>query len=302
MTTDSPYGWGGQVPAQAGFEQLRAPVQFDAELGQIFIQMRTLMGLSLWDMARAVGGEPPVVANLEAGAISALPPWPELTRLIDAYAGLTGIDPQPITARFVRAMGGVHPLAAAPVQGRMLNNLAPPANAMRPGYPASSYNGREAPYAGPAAQASGQHITQPAAPRPAVTQRRLSQSPALAAPAEIVETTTRPVSFRVRRAAVSMGRGIGRGVGRALRQWSLVLIVLVALPAVFAITCRLAPGVVYAAISSLPGPVYRPLRLGVDHAVALVAPVRDGLTWIDVGDPQIRKGERLPSKPAVTKR
>ena len=158
--------------------------------------------------------------------------------------------------------------------------------------------------AAPGSQA-GQYAANPihrAASRASVPQRRVSQSPALAAPAEIIEPTTRTVSQRAQRAALSMTRGVGRGVAQLLRQWSLVMIVLVVLPAVLAITCRLAPGVAYATIAPLPGSVYRPVRAGIDYVVALMAPVRDGLIWIDVGDPQIRKSERLPGKSAAPSR
>ena len=288
MKADSLYGWANSVDSTAGpltgFEAPQPVVQFDAELGQIFIQMRTLLGLSLWDMARAVGGEPPVVANLEAGAISALPPWPELSRLIDAYAGLTGIDPQPITARFVRAMGGVHPLATPPLQGRVQAPMPQHAPSMRAGYPMPGYRSQLAAAPSPRAGTFASTPSQPAAPHASVSQRRISQSPALAAPAEIIEPTTRTVSQGAQRAALSITRGIGRGVGRLLHQWSLVLIVLVVLPALLAITCRLAPGVAYATISPLPGTIYWPVRAGIDYVVALMAPVRDGLVWIDVGD------------------
>jgi hypothetical protein len=54
-----------------------------------------------------------------------------------------------------------------------------------------------------------------------------------------------------------------------------------------------APEPVYRAISVLPSPIAGPARAGMDSLLLLSAPRREGLRWIDVGDPQLRKVDKL---------
>ena len=273
---------------------------FDAELGQIFINMRSLLGLGLWDMARAVGAEPTIIANLEAGAIDALPPWAELTRLIDVYASLTGIDPNPILARLLKTHTPAQPRVSHPI-------TAVPRNV--PGYgdgrdyapgaiqPVSSPHVGALPRTGPVVhpgngtvQITQRSVTDASTRRGPALQRSYVNAPALAAPAEVVEAKPGPARpARVRRATLSVGRGVMRALRRSVAGLMLLLVV----PIMFVLIARLAPGILYGAILPLPAVVGSPLRHAIDGVVSTLAPLRDGLTWIDVGDPQLRKSDRL---------
>lgn len=290
---------------------------FDAELGQIFISMRALAGLSLWDMARAVGGEPTVVANLEAGAIGDLPPWPELVRLVDGYAHLSGIDPQPILARLQRvAPGGQAPSFQIGLNqpnwgqtdhGQTRQRLAQGQNS---GYSAPTLAWSQHPQPLQAempplkrtaalAQVSldSTFVAGDAPPHPR------TQPAARRLPAQAVTPGTAVNKRLPRGVGISLRRGAGstgRAALRMLRTRSLALVLFVVLPAALALSARQFPGLLYAAVMPLPPIIGEPLRSGVDHAVALLAPVRDGLTWIDVGDPGLRKSDRLPAPPEVT--
>jgi len=53
------------------------------------------------------------------------------------------------------------------------------------------------------------------------------------------------------------------------------------------------PGEVYRAISMLPAQVAAPARTGFDYLVLLTAPRRDGLRWLETGDPKLRKADKL---------
>ena len=117
----------------------------------------------------------------------------------------------------------------------------------------------------------------------------------LAPPTAVAAPPARTGARHVGRAVQS----ISRGIARVFRRLSLMRIVLIILSALLAITCRMAPGLVYTAISPLPEIVYQPVRSALDYYVARQSPVRDGLTWIDVGDPQIRKSDRLPGRSAI---
>ena len=56
------------------------------------------------------------------------------------------------------------------------------------------------------------------------------------------------------------------------------------------------PAPMYRAIALLPDSVAGPARAGMDSFVLLSAPRREGLRWIDVGDPQLRKVDKLPTR------
>lgn len=54
-----------------------------------------------------------------------------------------------------------------------------------------------------------------------------------------------------------------------------------------------APAPLYRAIGLLPVSIAGTARAGMDNLVLYSAPRRDGLRWIDVGDPQLRKVDKL---------
>jgi hypothetical protein len=56
-----------------------------------------------------------------------------------------------------------------------------------------------------------------------------------------------------------------------------------------------APASIYRTIALLPGPVAGGARAVMDGILLYSAPRRDGLRWIDVGDPQLRKVDKLPT-------
>lgn len=56
---------------------------------------------------------------------------------------------------------------------------------------------------------------------------------------------------------------------------------------------HLAPRPCYRVAAMLPAPLESILRFGIDQAAHIGAPRRDGLKWIDVGDPRLRKANKL---------
>jgi hypothetical protein len=55
------------------------------------------------------------------------------------------------------------------------------------------------------------------------------------------------------------------------------------------------PAPVYRLVGVLPAPLAGAARAGMDTLVLYSAPRRDGLRWVDVGDPQLRKVDKLQS-------
>ncbi len=55
------------------------------------------------------------------------------------------------------------------------------------------------------------------------------------------------------------------------------------------------PAVLMSAVRALPSPIATPIRAAMDGLVAVTAPRRDGLRWIEVEDPRTRKADKLPT-------
>jgi Helix-turn-helix domain len=79
------------------------------------------------------------------------------------------------------------------------------------------------------------------------------------------------------------------------RHRSRLLLALAASAAVAAAgaTTLFAPGAAYRAMRVLPQAVRGPARAGLDQLMLLTATRYDGLRWVDVGDPQVRKADKL---------
>lgn len=60
-----------------------------------------------------------------------------------------------------------------------------------------------------------------------------------------------------------------------------------------AILTQVAPGPIYRAVGLLPRMIEWPARALLDRIVLLSAPTREGLKWIEVGDPRLRKADKL---------
>lgn len=65
-----------------------------------------------------------------------------------------------------------------------------------------------------------------------------------------------------------------------------------AVPALLALGLTQSP-LVGATASTLPEPVARMLARVVDFARVQLAPVREGMRWIEVDDPRSRRGDKL---------
>jgi transcriptional regulator with XRE-family HTH domain len=78
------------------------------------------------------------------------------------------------------------------------------------------------------------------------------------------------------------------------------LVLLGALPAIAAglgYLTVVAPAVGYRVIRQLPASLAEPAKHGLDTIVHYAAPRREGLKWIDIGDPRLRRGDKLQTKP-----
>jgi hypothetical protein len=102
------------------------------------------------------------------------------------------------------------------------------------------------------------------------------------------ETRPPPAALRAERPRPQGSRPRAR---RARRLFALSAPV--ALVAALVYLAHVAPAAIYRVISVLPAPLAGPARAGMDSFLLYSAPRHDGLRWIDVGDPQLRKVDKL---------
>jgi transcriptional regulator with XRE-family HTH domain len=96
------------------------------------------------------------------------------------------------------------------------------------------------------------------------------------------------------RPAVKSERAMTRSPRRRLRARTLfALSAPVALIAAVVYLAHAAPRPVYRAIALLPDPAGTAVRAGLDYVVHITAPRREGLRWIEVSDPRLRKADKL---------
>jgi hypothetical protein len=220
---------GGHAAPEAHFGAAsELPAGRDAQIGQIFRNMRSVMKVSRETIARRLATSPSTIDSFEAGAIGALPRWKETARITRGYCELLRMDPEPILWRIRDQM------QAAASQQR-------PSTPSRPSPPMGSGSAQAETRAAPGIEAA------PAKP------------------------------------------GAGRRVLQALLAVAVALAVVVGL----AILTLVAPGPIYRAVELLPGPMAGAARAGLDQVMLLAAPTREGLKWIEVGDPRLRKADKL---------
>jgi transcriptional regulator with XRE-family HTH domain len=105
-----------------------------------------------------------------------------------------------------------------------------------------------------------------------------------------------PPALRRDRTRAPAQRRSHEGAGRGIRR-----LVILSLPPIVAAGLlygvTVAPAPFYRALSLLPPSLAEPARAGLDALVLYSAPRRDGLRWIDVGNPRLRKVDKLSTKP-----
>jgi hypothetical protein len=75
------------------------PAGYDAEVAELFRDLRAATTLTEMDLAGRLGTRPDVVQALEQGALYALPPWPETCRVVNAYGAMLNLDVRPLLRR-----------------------------------------------------------------------------------------------------------------------------------------------------------------------------------------------------------
>jgi hypothetical protein len=92
------------------------PSGYDAEVAELFRDLRAATALSEMDLATRIGTRPEVVQALEQGALNALPPWAETCRVVNAYGTLLNLDVRPLLRRiYAQIEAGIVELQPKPM-------------------------------------------------------------------------------------------------------------------------------------------------------------------------------------------
>ncbi len=106
-------GTGGRLHIH-GIEEM--PAGYDAEVAELFRDLRAASGLSEADLAGHLATRIEVVQALEQGALYALPPWPETCRVVATYGTLLNLDVRPLLRRiYAQVEAGIVELAPKPM-------------------------------------------------------------------------------------------------------------------------------------------------------------------------------------------
>ena len=105
MPTEPPLAPGRMPPEASAGRRLHIhgikemPAGYDAEVAELFRDLRAASNLSEIDLAATLATRPEVVQALEQGALYALPPWPETSRVVNSYGLLLNLDVRPLLRR-----------------------------------------------------------------------------------------------------------------------------------------------------------------------------------------------------------
>ncbi len=112
---------------------------YDAEVAELFRDLRSATALSENDLAARLGTRSDVVQALEQGALYALPPWPETCRVVNGYGALLNLDVRPLLRRiYAQLEAGIVELQPKPMPDVP---VMPPPESGDFGYASPSPNG-----------------------------------------------------------------------------------------------------------------------------------------------------------------
>lgn len=123
----------------------------------------------------------------------------------------------------------------------------------------------------------------------------MTPAPASADPSARQQPQTGPP--RVHAVSTTQRRAIASSPRRRRRRRTLLALTApLLLLAGMLYTAQSAPGALYSVLARLPQAIGGPGRAVVDMMVLTMAPMREGLRWVDVDDPQLRKADKLHTR------
>ncbi len=279
----------------------------DERLAAIFKQMREIVGVSQSEMARRLGTNVSTLLDFEAGAVASLPSWPETVRIVDRYAQLSQIDPSPILSRLLQLQPAPNeptaPRPILPIRPQMTGSvqaLSSDASATTPpsgGTFASHLAEGNAQRRNAADVAPQWTVVAPAHNASPSSAQHVVAPPDDHAVGFDGRSRARETTVRSARLALPSPSAPNADIAlarRRRRRRTTVMVVTPILTVVVAFAAMLlAPRPFYRLAKTMPAPIATPILAVLDTAVLQTAAVRDGLRWIELDDPRLRKGDRL---------
>jgi hypothetical protein len=105
----------------------RDPEHLKHLIARFFADLRRSLGITQHQAAAQLLTHPEVIDALENGLIAHLPPWPETTRIVMAYAGWARVDGRPALAAIAELAQALKAQAASKAQAQ----IAPPQTGLR---------------------------------------------------------------------------------------------------------------------------------------------------------------------------
>jgi transcriptional regulator with XRE-family HTH domain len=275
------------------------PAGQDEELATIFREMRRAANVPREKMARRLKTSIETLDALESGAIFALPPWPELSRIVTAYAAMLGLDSRPLLRRLeaqlfpdegltvvsppIEAASTPAPASAAPIPAPEVTQTAKPGGPPMPTSAAS-------PVATPAPAPPD------AAPSPQDAAMPPPEAKAAAQPSGTAQAAGEKVQpqYRMEDAAfispeVEVPPKRSSGYLKRVLNW-LVLIGFIAALGSGVWYAAQRPQMVWSALDTLPDPIPSAVR----SAWKFMRPLEGKAVNPQITDPDNRKSDKLP--------
>ncbi|MGA9605127.1 MAG: hypothetical protein WBQ82_13530 [Methyloceanibacter sp.] len=92
------------------------PAGYDAEVAELFRDLRSASSMTESDLAARLATRVEVVQALEQGALYALPPWAETCRVVNGYGAMLNLDVRPLLRRiYAQLESGIVELGPKPI-------------------------------------------------------------------------------------------------------------------------------------------------------------------------------------------
>lgn len=281
----------------------------DEELAVIFKEMRRASGITQEQIAGRLATGVNTIEALETGALSDLPEWQEIKRIVTTYAAQLGLDSRPILRRMQGQLGVADDETASPEPRQpapepQASEPQSPGTAAPSPKPRATPTGLPMPPSASAVPPAAQPATpdgarkppgdavppKPGKPDPSVRpeqSRKPSEPKRSARPEAPSRSSATPAPETAKPEPPKTGAV--RRFAKAAVNWSLLVVFVAALGAGIWYAAQ-NPRKAWNAIDGLPDPVPGLVRA----AWEMVRPLENGNSGSRVSDPDKRRSDKLP--------
>lgn len=309
MTTDpqAPGQGGSGNTSRLGVRSIKeVSGQRDNELAVIFREMRRASGVTEEQIAGRLATSVATIEALESGALSELPEWGELKRIVTTYAAQLGLDSRPILRRLQVQLGVADDEVATAAPSQPKAKAAPPspprpaasAAPPRPPRPTTPTglpmppSVRAKAQAAPSAAPPGvqEPVAPPAAPVPPRGPERSTRPAAITPPPPLQQPPQQDAAFfEEPPSPAPREQSRGRKLVKGALNWLLLILFVAALGSGVWYASQ-NPRKVWNALDRLPDPIPGLMR----GAWEMVRPLDNSRSGSQATEPDKRRSDKLP--------